>query len=133
MPLSETYLDRSMKVPCTVHTRYPGTERDEHGNVIYVEDTYDCLVFCQQQQRAEDGSGRAATGGYIVFFNAADVFAHTKPSGYVTLDAFSWLDVTGIGRLEVEAEPSFPVSLLTPTQVHHVEVTASNATTVEQP
>lgn len=136
MALASTFLDAAMTRACTVHARYPGPDKDEHGNVVYIEDPYDTLVYATQQQRLETPDGRAAEQGYLVIFNGADVFAHMKPPYALrstmepdcSLDAFAWLDVEGIGRLEVEGEPSFLRSLRTPDQVHHVEVQARRAT-----
>jgi hypothetical protein len=136
MALASTFIDPSLTRPCTVHTRTAAPDKDEHGNVVYVEETYDCLVFAQQVQRQEDPMGRSSEQGYLVFFNAADVYAHAKAAGTTrswsgqptpTLDAFSWLEVAGIGRLEVEGDPAFPVSLRTPNHTHHVEVNARRA------
>lgn len=133
-----TYLDGNLVTPCTVHARYPAVEPDEHGNVVYEDDAYDTKVHIQQQSRMEDPSGRSAEQGYLVILNAAEVFAHTKPDHAVrsaseprcTLDSFSWLDVQGIGHLEVEGDPSFTASMRAPEVIHHVEVAARRATTM---
>ena len=137
MPLASTYLDNALAVPCTVHARYPSPDPDEHGNVVYVDDPYDTRVYITQQSRSEDPLGRSAEQGYLVVLNAAEVFAHPMPAHALrslsaprcSLDAFSWLDVQGIGALEVEGDPSFPTSLRAPDVIHHVEVQARRATT----
>lgn len=131
-----TYLDPALARPCTVHARYPAQETDEHGNVQYVDDPYEATCFVQQMQRTEDPTGRSASQVYLLIFNALEVFGHMKPKyarkasePECSLDSFAWIDVPSIGHLEVEGDPSFPVSLREPTVVHHVEVYASRATT----
>lgn len=136
-----SWLNRAMRWPCVVHTRYQDPEnRDEHGNPVYIEDSYPALVFVSPLAKTEDPTGRSAENAYQIFLDAADVFAHLRPGPRVfppsgpqpTLDAFSWFELDGLGRVECDGDPSFLVSIRNPSVVHHVEVQARLATSADR-
>ena len=128
-----SYLDRRLNRPVIVHTRY-ADGRDEHGNVVYAEDSYTSRCYCQIQARMESADGRSSDDMYLVLLPAVDVLAHKPPADpteEATLDAFSWLEVDEVGRLEVDGDPAFWRNLSSNGRsVHHVEVMGRRSSTL---
>jgi hypothetical protein len=124
------YLDRHLVRPVTVHARYAAGQ-DEHGNEVYAEHVYDSHCYCQIQSRIEAPDGRSSDQMYLVLLPAADVLAHPSPGGMSSLNTFAWLDIDGMGRLEVDGDPAYWRALRDVLHPHHVEVLCRRSSTTQ--
>jgi hypothetical protein len=117
-----SYLNRRLVRPVRVYTRHPAG-KDDQGNETYGTDFYDTLCYAQIQSRQESLDGRSSDQLYLVLLRADDVEAHS-------LDTFSWLDIEGIGRVEVDGDPALWRALSSSSTVHHVEVLARRSSSL---